>query len=224
MKRILIIVTNEGEYQGFEIKTGLWLSELVHFYHEMAQEEVEMVIASPKGGHVPIDPVSVSGMMLDRVTQQYYQNPEFMAKLEETVAMDTLVADDFDMIYYTGGHGVMFDFPNQAKLTALTRGIAAKGGIVAAVCHGVGALTTMPELIRGKKLTGYSNFEEHLVRRTKHVPFSLEDELKRNGAHYQKALVPFTPYIVEDGQLLTGQNPQSTTKLAQAAKTRLLIK
>lgn len=216
MKKILAVVTNIDKYQGFNINTGLWLGEMVHFYHELnSTGEFEITIASVNGGKIPIDPASVTGVMYDSISKNYHSDEKFMKLLENTHKIDDLLDKDFDGIYFTGGHGTMFDFPQNEIIKSIINRIYASGGIVSAVCHGVGALTGVPDIIKGKKLTGYSNVEEKLVKHTKHVPFLLEDRLKAQEAIYKKALIPFTSYVVKDGKLITGQNPQSTKKLAK---------
>lgn len=133
---------------------------------------------------------------------------------------DALDPADFDAIYFTGGHAVMWDFPDDAGLQRLTRGIYERGGIVSSVCHGYCGLlnTTLSDgtlLVAGRRITGYSWVEEILAGVAKKVPYNVEQEMARRGARYEKALLPFTSNVVVDGRLVTGQNPQSAKATAE---------
>lgn len=226
MKSIAIILTNADKYEKHDIKTGLWLSELTHFYHKMKKGGLEVDFISPLGGQIPLDPVSLKSIHMDKISRDYYENKNFMNLLQNTKSISEVNAEDYRAIYFTGGHGTMFDFPNHSKLENFTSEIYKSGGLVAAVCHGVGILSTLKSdgkfLAQGKDVTGFSNFEEFLSGHTKHVPFLLENELKNIGANYSKAILPFVPYTKKDGRLLTGQNPQSTKKLAEDVYQELM--
>ena len=218
--KILIIVTNEDKYKTTGDSTGLWLGELTHFYDVMFKSGISMDIVSAKGGSIPLDPGSVSKAMLDDITKAYYENKEFMNLLKDTKEISSVKSEDYDAIYFTGGHGTMWDFPNTEDFQKLSSQIYQNGGIVSAVCHGVGALLNIKLdagqlLIKDKVVTGYSNDEEVLAKAMEKIPFKLEDELKSRGAKYEKASKPFTSYVLEDRRLITGQNPQSTKTLAE---------
>lgn len=142
------------------------------------------------------------------------------ALLAETARPEEIDATDYDVIYFTGGHGVMWDFPNDETLQAITRDIYERGGIVSSVCHGYcGLLNTQLSdgslLVSGRRLTGFSWFEEVFAGVAKEVPYNVEAEMRKRGALYEKALLPFTPKVVVDGRLVTGQNPQSAKATAQ---------
>lgn len=143
-----------------------------------------------------------------------------MALLENTASPDQINSADFDAIYFTGGHAVMYDFPDSEGLQRITREIYERGGIVSSVCHGYcGLLNTKRSdgsyLVAGQEMTGFSWCEEVLARVDKSVPYNAEEELKKRGAHYKKATLPFVSYTVVDGNLVTGQNPGSATETAK---------
>jgi putative intracellular protease/amidase len=226
MKKILIAVTNCAKYEASERATGLWLGELVHFYIELRSPDITLDIASPRGGATPIDPASLSRMVTDGEVRAFQADATMMALLERTRPASELRADDYDAIYYTGGHGTMWDFPDEPHFQAIARNIYERGGWVAAVCHGVAGLIGVKlgngdYLIKGKRLTGYSDREELFGGTRKIVPYSLEARLRERGANYVRATVPFVPHALADGRLLTGQNPFSTRALARLLRQRL---
>ena len=218
--KVLVIVTNEDKYKTNGDSTGLWLGELTHFYDIMIKADAEMDIASVKGGNIPLDPLSISVNILDDVTKSYYEDEKFMNLIKNTKKASDMKSENYDAIYFTGGHGTMWDFPNTEKLQELSAKIYENGGVVSAVCHGVGALLNIKLsngklLVEDKAVTGYSNEEEVLAKAIEKIPFKLEDELKSRGAKYSKAQKPFISYVVDDSMLITGQNPQSTKEVAE---------
>ncbi|EKT81904.1 ThiJ/PfpI [Rhodococcus opacus M213] len=224
--KILIIVTNVGEYEKVGYRTGLWLGELTHFYDYVTDHGYAVDIASPSGGYVPIDPESLAHEVLGELgTDKRYHDREFMNLLENTKKATDLDVEDYDAIYFTGGHGVMFDF-RDGDLGALTARFYETGRIVSAVCHGPAGLLNVPlstgdPLVKGKNVTGFSWPEEEAAQRADAVPFSLQDELNKLGANYSIADKPFDPFVVEDGRLITGQNPGSARPVAEALVTKL---
>jgi putative intracellular protease/amidase len=218
--RILIIVTNVGEYESVGYRTGLWLGELTHFWDVAEEAGLRMEIASPAGGYVPIDPESLilqeagHALGVGGGVHKRYEDRAFMDLLVDTMNVEDADAADYDAIYMTGGHGVCFDFANSQPLADLTARCYESGKIVSAVCHGPAGLLEVrlsngEYLVAGKKVTGFSSVEEKLAKRDQAVPYDLEEELKNRGANYSKSLVPFKSYVVEDGLLITGQNPAS---------------
>lgn len=219
--KILIIVTNAAEYEKVGYRTGLWLGELTHFYDYVTENGFSVDIASPQGGFVPIDPESLGHDMLgDLGTGERYRDREFMNLLENTRKTADVDVEDYDAIYFTGGHGVMFDF-RADDLGALTAKFHESGRVVSAVCHGLAGLLNVPlssgePLVKGKNLTGFSWAEEEAAQRADAVPFSLEGELRELGANYSIAEKPFDTYVVVDDRLITGQNPGSARAVAEA--------
>ncbi|MFT8638248.1 MAG: type 1 glutamine amidotransferase domain-containing protein [Pseudoclavibacter sp.] len=220
-KRILQVVTNVGHYDDPSHPTGLWLSELVHSWNVFAQAGYEQTIVSPLGGASPLEPRSLRFPNSDRAAKAWHADPDRMALLQHTSSPDQIDPADYDAIYFTGGHAVMYDFPGSEGLQRLTRQIWERGGIVSSVCHGYCGLfnTRLSDgtlLVAGRRLTGFAWQEEVLARVDKLVPYNAEAEMKRRGARYGKALIPFSSHVVVDGRLVTGQNPGSATATARA--------
>lgn len=225
-RKMLTVVTSTSRYAGEDLPTGLWLSELTHIYHRAESQGYEVTIASPEGGHVPVDPESLKPLALDDLSKDYWKNPVFREKLQHARSLAEVAAGQFDCVYMAGGHGTMYDFPDNAVLQAIIRHQYESGKLVAAICHGVSGLLNVKlasgtYLIKGKKLTGYSWFEESLARRKKEVPFDLEEALKERGADYEKALIPMTSKVVVDGNLVTGENPFSSKEMAETVMQKL---
>lgn len=222
-KKILIVLTNIAKYEKASRATGLWLGELTHFYDVVKNAGYDIDFVSPKGGYVPIDPHSFK--YANEVDWKFYQDREFQKKaLINTLKPSDINPLDYEAIYYTGGHGVLWDFPNDDSLAKIATEIYQNGGVVSAVCHGVVGLLNVKNnndyLINNKQVTGFTNLEEMLNMTSRKVPFSTKDELKKRGAIY-KERIPFTPFVVEDDRLITGQNPQSPKKVAEALVKKL---
>jgi putative intracellular protease/amidase len=219
-RRILNVVTNVGHYDDPEHPTGLWLSELTHAWHVFEKAGFEQTLVSPKGGAVPLEPRALKFPNYDKTAKAWHADPARMALLENTLSPEQVDSADYDAIFFTGGHAVMYDFPDSTGLQRITREIYERGGIVSSVCHGYcGLLNTQLSdgsyLIAGKKMTGFAWHEEILARVDKLVPYNAEDAAKKRGALYEKATLPFVSYTVVDGTLVTGQNPGSAKKTAE---------
>lgn len=231
-QRILVVVTNVDQFEKVGFRTGLWLGELVHFLDVLEEAGYQLEIASPAGGKVPIDPESVMKSELgaavgwkDAVGKRY-EDRKFMDLLEETAEISSRDPAQYDAIYLTGGHGVMFDFPTSRGLADLIARFHGAGKVVSAVCHGPSGLLEAKlgsgeYLIRDREVTGFSWKEEGLANREQAVPFNLEEELQRRGAKYEKNALPFVAHVVEDGLLITGQNPASAKEVGEAVLRRL---
>lgn len=216
--RALLVFTNHRDYPTKTRKTGLWLSEATHFCEAMDSRKIAMDFVSPLGGMAPIDPKSMD--LKDSTNRQYYNDAAFREKLNSTLKPEAVAANHYQIIYFAGGHGAMWDFPDNEKLQTITRQIYERGGMVAAVCHGVAGLLNVKlsddtYLIDGKRMTGFSNWEEKLAGLSQEVPFLLEDQLVKRNADYYKAILPFVRYIKVDERLVTGQNPKSARKVGQ---------
>lgn len=219
-KRILHVVTNRGHYDDPDHKTGLWLSELSHAWDVFSAQGYRQDIVSPAGGPSPLEPRALKWPLLDASAKGWLNDPARMALLERTAAPDQVDPDAYDAIYFTGGHGVMWDFPDSAGLQHITQRIWQRGKIVSSVCHGYCGLLNVRLsdgrlLAEGRRLTGFSWTEEILAGVAKHMPYNAEAEMKRRGARYDKALLPFVPHVVTDGLLVTGQNPGSAKATAR---------
>lgn len=226
-KKILVVLTSVEKYPNLNRATGLWLGEAVHFVKKVEAAGYAVDYVSPKGGYTPIDPHSLA--MAEPIDWEWYQKKEFMNRLGATLAPSEVKPDDYAAIYYAGGHGVIWDFPENEALQRISRTIYERGGIVSSVCHGaVGLLNiTLSNgslLVKGKAVTGFSNEEERLAELDRFVPFLTETDLVSRGAMYTKADQAWAPFAVEDDRLITGQNPASggavADRLIAALRTR----
>ncbi|WP_203322960.1 type 1 glutamine amidotransferase domain-containing protein [Pseudoxanthomonas beigongshangi] len=222
-RRILHVVSNVGHFDDPSHPTGLWLSELTHAYDLFEAKGFEQRIMSPRGGVSPLEPRALKWPLLDASAKAWLENRNRMALLADTARPEDIDPADFDAIYFTGGHAVMWDFPDSAGLQRITRAIFERGGVVSAVCHGYcGLLNTKLSdgslLVSGRRITGFSWREEMLAGVARDMPYNAELEMKLRGARYEKALLPFVPKAVVDGRLVTGQNPAS----AKVTATRVI--
>lgn len=220
-KKVLIAATNHDKHPSTNRSTGLWLSELAHFHEILVSEGYSVDIVSPAGGRIPINPQSLSLFFLDTLTKKYYNDKKFVSSLADTLKPHEVHWEDYDVIFYSGGHGALWDFPQCTELQEIGRNIYENGGIVSAVCHGVSGLLDIrlsngTYMLTNKFVTGYSNMEEKLAKMSKYIPFSLQDELIKRGANYKKSVVLLRPFTITNGRLVTGQNPMSTRAVAHA--------
>jgi len=219
-RRILHVVTNVAHYQDPAQPTGLWLSELTHAWQVFAAQGYAQRIVSPLGGASPLEPRSLKWPLADASVRQWLADPARMALLSSTARPGDIDPVEFDAIYFTGGHAVMWDFPGSEELQRITRGIYERGGIVSSVCHGYcGLLNTRlsdgSPLVAGRRVTGFSWREEVLAGVAAKMPYNAEEEMKQRGARYEKAWLPFVSNVVVDGRLVTGQNPGSARATAE---------
>ena len=217
-KKILVVLTNTAKYPSLNRATGLWLGEAVHFVDTVQKAGYTVDYVSPGGGYVPIDPQSLQ--MAPELDWHYYDDKAFMNRLGASLSPGQVKADEYCAIYYTGGHGVMWDFPDNQPLQELARKIYEKKGVVAAVCHGVVGLLNIKLsdnrlLLKDRQVTGFSNTEEKLAELESAVPFLTETELGARGGNYSKHEEPWKPFVISDNRVLTGQNPASTPLLAK---------
>lgn len=217
-KKILVVVTSVEKYPNINRATGLWLGEAVHFVKKVEETGYEVDYISSKGGYTPIDPHSLA--MADPTDWEWYQNKEFMSRLGTTLKPSEVNPDDYIAIYYAGGHGTIWDFPENEELQSMSQKIYENGGYVSSVCHGaVGLLNIKLSdgslLIKDKEVTGFSNEEEKLAELDQFVPFLTETELLARGAFYKKADEPWASFAIEDRRVVTGQNPASGSAVAE---------
>lgn len=209
MKKIVIAVTSHSAMRNTERITGYWLGEISHFYLIAAEHGYEMDFVSPHGGRPPLDAKSAAPR--DPANRAFLADATATRKLNASLRPDQTDPRDYAAIYFAGGHGAMWDFPDDEGLNRLASAIAGHG-VVSAVCHGSAGLLNLRRadggrLIAGRKVTGFSNLEERLIRLTNNVPFLLEDRLHEAGGAYNRALLPFIPHVTVDGDLISGQNP-----------------
>jgi putative intracellular protease/amidase len=219
-RRILHVVSNVAHYEDPTQPTGLWLSELTHAWQVFAAHGYDQRIVSPLGGRSPLEPRSLKWPLADASVRDWLADPARMALLSSTARPDEINPVEFDAIYFTGGHAVMWDFPGCDELQRITRTIHERGGIVSSVCHGYcGLLNTRLDdgslLVAGRRITGFSWREEVLAGVAAKMPYNAEEEMKQRGALYEKAWLPFVSNVVVDGRLVTGQNPMSATATAE---------
>ncbi|GET38896.1 type 1 glutamine amidotransferase domain-containing protein [Microseira wollei] len=211
-QKILVVLTSIEKYPNMNRATGLWLGEAVHFVKKVEEAGYKVDYVSPLGGYTPIDPHSLA--MADPTDWEWYQKKEFMNRLGTTLKPSEVNPDDYVAIYYAGGHGVIWDFPENEALQSISQKIYENGGFVSSVCHGaVGLLNIKLSdgrlLVKDKEVTGFSNEEEKLAGLDDFVPFLTETELLARGAIYKKADEPWAAFAVEDTRIVTGQNPAS---------------
>src|SRR5665811_514220 len=217
--KILIVLTSHDQLGDTGKKTGFWLEEFAAPYYVFKDAGAAITLASPKGGQPPLDPKSDLAENLTELTKRFRTDSAAQAELAKTKKLADVSAADFDAVFYPGGHGPMWDMPDNPTSIALIEAFVAADKPVAAVCHAPIALknvrTTDGELlVKGRDVTGFSNSEEAAVGLTDVVPELLEDVLKADGGNYRKGDEDFAPYVVVDGKLVTGQNPASSTPAA----------
>ncbi|KAF1689732.1 type 1 glutamine amidotransferase domain-containing protein [Pseudoxanthomonas taiwanensis] len=218
--KILMVLTSHDRLGETGEKTGFWLEELAAPYWRFRDAGAEIVLASPRGGQPPLDPRSGAPEAQTEDTRRFQADARAMAALAATRPLAEVSMDDFDALFYPGGHGPLWDLAEDARSVALIERAEATGKPIGAVCHGPAALrrARRPDgapLVQGRQVTAFSDSEEAAVGLTAVVPFSVEAMLRGNGGRYSKA-ADFQPYVVTDGRLVTGQNPASSAPAAEA--------
>lgn len=219
MKKILIVVTNISKYETTNRATGLWFGEATHFIDPILKAGYEIDFVSPNGGYTPIDPHSLSSDFMIDIDWKYYCDPKFLSALANTKKASDINPNEYFAIYYTGGHGVIWDFPENEELQNIALEIYNNGGVISGVCHGVAGLLNIKDvnncyLISNKNVTGFSNTEEKEAKLDSFVPYLTEDEIVKRGAIYSKG-ENWTSYAVSDSRIITGQNPYSGAAVAK---------
>lgn len=217
--KILMVLTSHDQLGNTGRKTGFWLEEFAAPYFVFRDAGVDLTLASPKGGQPPVDPKSDLPENQTPAMSRFKQDKAAQAALSQTAKLEDMKSDDFDTVFYVGGHGPMWDLAESDVSIALLESFYNSGKTIALVCHSPGVLRHVTykgePLVKGKRVTGFTNEEEEEVRLTNVVPFLVEDELKRLGASFEK--VPnWQPFSIVDGRLITGQNPASSTSAAKA--------
>lgn len=216
--KILIVLTSHDQLGDTGRKTGFWLEELAAPYYAFTDAGAQIVLASPKGGQPPLDPKSNEPDFQTDLTRRFEADPAATAQLASTVRLDSVRQQDFDAVFYPGGHGPLWDLANDRHSIALIESFIAANKPVALVCHAPGVLRDVKAadgspLVAGKKVTGFTNSEEAGVGLTDVVPFLVEDMLQAAGGQYSKG-PDWGSYVVSDGLLITGQNPGSSAETA----------
>jgi putative intracellular protease/amidase len=217
--KILMVLTSHDKLGDTGRKTGFWLEELAAPYYVFQDAGAEIVLASPKGGRPPLDPKSDEPAFQTDLTRRFSADAAATARLADTARLDGLRQEDFDTVFYPGGHGPLWDLAEDAHSIALLESFVAAGKPIALVCHAPGVLRHVrgPDgrpLVAGRNVTGFTNSEEEAVGLTDVVPFLVEDELKAKGGLFSKG-ADWAAYVVQDGRLITGQNPASSEPAAR---------
>lgn len=218
--KILMILTSHDQLGETGHKTGFWLEEFASPYYVFRDANADITLASPAGGQPPLDPKSDEPDFQTDATRRFKADTEAQQALANTVKLADVSADEFDAVFYPGGHGPLWDLAEDGHSVNLIESMSAAGKPVAAVCHAPAVLKNAKNpdgspLVEGKSVTGFSNTEEDAVQLTGVVPFLLEDELKAKGGNYSKA-DDWNPFVITDGKLVTGQNPASSEQAARA--------
>lgn len=217
--KVLIVLTSHDELGNTGEKTGFWSEELAAPYYALADAGIEITLASPKGGLPPLDPKSQLPDFQTEQTKRFDADKNLQEKLAHTLTLDEVKEEDYDAVFYPGGHGPLWDLTYDKRSIALIEKFYGNGKPVATVCHASSALlyAKTPEgesLVKNKQVTGFANTEEEAVGLTQVVPFLLEDELKKQGGIYSKG-ADWSSYVLQDGHLITGQNPGSSSAAAE---------
>src|SRR6202020_2169192 len=218
--KVLMVITSHDQLGNTGRKTGFWLEELAAPYYVFKDAGVEITLASPKGGRPPLEPESNEPAARTDITVRFGDDAAAKAQLDKTLRLDSVKQEDFDTLFYPGGHGPMWDLADDKHSIKLIESFLAVGKPIAIVCHSTGALRHVkaPDgklLVQGKEVTGFTNGEEEEIGLTKIMPFLVEDEMLKLGAIFSKK-ANWMPHVVSDGLLITGQNPHSS---GAAAKT-----
>lgn len=216
--KILIVLTSHNQLGDTGRKTGFWLEELAAPYYHFKDAGWDITLASPRGGRAPLDPKSTDPECQTEHTRRFTSDATANAQLCATSRLKSLSADDFDTVFYPGGHGPLWDLAEDPASITLIERMVESSRPIALVCHAPGVMrhAVTPNgtpVVSGRRVTGFTNSEEEAVGLTTVVPFLVEDELIANGAYFCRA-VDFTPYVVVDGYLITGQNPASSGSAA----------
>jgi len=223
--KILMVLTSHDQLGNTGKKTGFWLEEFAAPYYAFKDAGADVTLVSPLGGQPPLDPKSDEPGSQTDATRRFKADAATQAALASTGKLSDVSGDGFDALFYPGGHGPLWDLAEDPVSIKLIETMAAAGKIVSAVCHAPGALRHVKAadgspLVKGKKVTGFTNTEEDAAQLTDIVPFLVEDMLVNNGGQYSKG-ADWAPYVVVDGKLITGQNPASSELAAQAVLRQL---
>lgn len=214
-----MILTSHGEMDNTDSKTGVWLGEFTDPYYEFVDSGFDVDLASPAGGTPPIDPMSELTENITASNRRFKDDEMAQQKFNNTLILSGIKAADYDAVFYSGGHGPIWDLATDENSARLILDFYNSGKPVSAVCHGPAAFIKAEELqpgfLKSKKLTGFSNIEEKMVLRADNMPYLLQDKLEELGADYHSAIIPYTSHVEQDGNLITGQNPLSAGPTAR---------
>lgn len=223
--KILMVLTSHDTLGNTGKKTGFWLEEFAAPYFTFLDAGADITVASPAGGQPPLDPKSDLPDFQTELTHRFKADPAAQAVLANTVKLDTVKQEDFDTVFYPGGHGPLWDLTESQTSIALIESFERAGKPIGFVCHAPGVLKNVKAkngdpIVKGRIVTGFTNGEEAGVELTDVVPFLIEDTFIAQGADYRKG-PDWAPFVVEDGKLVTGQNPASSEGVAKALLAQL---
>jgi putative intracellular protease/amidase len=223
--KILMVLTSHDQLGETGKKTGFWLEEFASPYYVFKDAKAEVTLASPNGGQPPLDPKSDEPDFQTEATKRFKGDVDAQAALANTLRLSDISSENYDAVFYPGGHGPLWDLAEDRSSIALIESMYASGKPVAAVCHASAVLNHAKTsdgipLVEGRSVTGFSNTEEDAVQLSEIVPFLVEEELKARGANYSKA-DDWHPYAITDGNLITGQNPASSELVAKAVLEKI---
>ncbi|WP_223480496.1 MULTISPECIES: type 1 glutamine amidotransferase domain-containing protein [unclassified Pseudomonas] len=223
--KILMVLTSHDQLGNTGKKTGFWLEEFAAPYFAFKDAGAQLTLASPKGGQPPLDPKSDEPDAQTAATERFRKDPAAQSALASTALLGSVRAEDYDAVFYPGGHGPLWDLAEDKVSIALIEAFYKAGKPVALVCHAPGVLRHVKgadgqPLVKGKRVTGFTNSEEEAVQLTNVVPFLVEDMLQEKGGIFSKG-DDWASYVVTDGLLLTGQNPASSEAAAEALLAKL---
>ena len=220
-KPVLMVLTSHGTKGSTGQPTGFYLGEVTHPLAVFDAAGIPVEFASIQGGEPPVDGVELD----DATNARYWNDGRFRAAIRDTARLDTVDSSKYSAVFYAGGHGAVWDFPDSPAVQRVTRELYESGQVVAAVCHGPAALVNVKlsdgsYLVAGKRVSAFTDDEERAVKLEHVVPFLLASTLSARGAQHQAA-PNWTAKVVVDGRLVTGQNPQSATATAEAVRDLL---
>lgn len=219
MNKILFIITSHSEMLNTDAKTGVWLGEFTDPYYEFIDAGFDVVLASPKGGQPPVDEMSKMTEHISGSNRRFQDDAVAQTAFANTLTLENLRADDYEGVFFPGGHGPIWDLAENEKVGQLIADFDAAGKIIGAVCHGSAAFISgakvNPEFLRNKRVSCFSDAEEKLALKESNVPYSLEQVLANLGAEIDNGLIPYTSHTVTDDNLVTGQNPLSAGPTAK---------
>ena len=223
--KVLMVLTSHDQLGDTGLKTVYWLEEFAAPYYVFKDAGAEVVLASPAGGQPPLDPKSELPDFQTDMTRRFNADPDAQRALANTVKLDTVSSKDFDAVFYPGGHGPLWDLAESKTSIQLIQSFERSGKPIGFVCHAPGVLRHVmaadgAPLVKGRRVTGFTNGEEAAVELTDVVPFLIEDEFQSLGGLYEKG-PDWAPFVIEDGKLITGQNPASSEGVAKALVARL---
>ncbi len=225
-KRVLMVLTSHEDMGVSGKKTGNWFDEVATPYYRFKEAGFDLTVASPKGGAAPIDPFSYDDLFMTENTHRFLEDPAAQRALSNTLRFKDIDVNDYDGVFFPGGYGQLWDLASDSKVIRSIENWIQKNTPVAMVCHAPAILRDAKKpdgepLVKGMDVTGFTDAEDEELDLARHLLFSLEQALIQNGANFKRSNQNWSPNVVEDGALITGQNPASAAPIADALVARL---